>query len=109
MSLDHIFEPRFAVSHKKRVINKLQYRPNGVFVIIEHHRLVCRAYFTNIITGNGIGVFRAGNVEEALITDKEFGEVGFSGIKRQGKMSGMVDEGPGSDVLVRQGGARRRL
>jgi hypothetical protein len=50
-----------------------------------------------------------GNVEEALITDKGFGEVGFSGIKRQGKMSGMVDEGPGSNVLVRQGGARRRL
>ena len=109
MSLDHIFEPRFAVSHKKRVIKKLQYRPNGVFVIIEHHRLACRAYFTNISTGNGIGVFRVGNVEEALITDKGFGEVGFSGIKRQGKMSGMVDEGPGSNVLVRQGGARRRL
>lgn len=35
-----------------------QYRPNGVFVIIEYHRLVCRAYFTNIITGNGISVFR---------------------------------------------------
>ena len=41
-----------------------------------------------------------GNVEEALITDKWFGEVGFSGIKRQCKMPEVVDEGPGSDVLV---------
>jgi len=65
--------------------------------------LISRASFANIITGNRIGVFRLGNVEEAFVTDKWFGEVGFSGIKRQGKMSGMVDEGPGSDVLVGQG------
>lgn len=79
-----------------------QYRPNDIFIRIEHHRLVCRTYFANIVTGNGISVFRVGNVEEALISDKWFGEVGFIVIKRQGKMPGMVDERPGTDILVGQ-------
>jgi len=47
--------------------------------------LLWRTYFANIITGNGIGVCRMLNIQEALSTNKFFGEAGLIGIKRQGK------------------------
>ena len=62
-----------------------QYRTDGIFVSIYHHRLLWRTYFANIITGNGIGVCRMLNIQEALSTNKFFGEAGLIGIKRQGK------------------------
>ena len=80
-----------------------QYRTNGGFIGIENHRILRGRYFADIISNNRIGVFRLIVSQEALGTDKVFGEAGAIGTKRKGKSPGVIDKGPGADILVGQG------